>query len=48
MALQPSTPRRAANGEARVPAPAGEGDAAAAAAPIAIACLNRAIAVSWT
>ncbi|MFF9625805.1 hypothetical protein [Streptomyces griseosporeus] len=32
MALQPSTPRRAANGEARVPAPAGEGDAAAAAA----------------
>ncbi|EGX58782.1 hypothetical protein SZN_16018 [Streptomyces zinciresistens K42] len=31
MALQPSTPRRPANGEARVPAPAGEGDAAAAA-----------------
>ncbi|MFI9153497.1 hypothetical protein [Streptomyces sp. NPDC053367] len=31
MALQPSTPRRTANGEARVPAPAGEGDAAAAA-----------------
>jgi hypothetical protein len=31
MALQPSTPRRSANGEARVPAPAGEGDAAAAA-----------------
>ncbi|MGW7404660.1 hypothetical protein ACWGI9_13165 [Streptomyces sp. NPDC054833] len=32
MALQPSTPRRPANGEARVPAPAGESDAAAAAA----------------
>jgi hypothetical protein len=32
MALQPSTPRRPAGGEARVPAPAGEGDAAAAAA----------------
>ncbi|MDC0768795.1 hypothetical protein [Streptomyces sp. HD] len=31
MALQPSTPRRPVNGEARVPAPAGEGDAAAAA-----------------
>ncbi|MFE1309888.1 MULTISPECIES: hypothetical protein [unclassified Streptomyces] len=31
MALQPSTPRRAANGEARVPAPAGESDEAAAA-----------------
>lgn len=31
MALQPSTPRRPANGEARVPAPAGESDAAAAA-----------------
>lgn len=31
-ALQPSTPRRAANGEARVPAPAGESDAAAATA----------------
>ncbi len=30
MALQPSTPRRAANGEPRVPAPAGESDAAAA------------------
>ncbi|MEU0337141.1 hypothetical protein [Streptomyces sp. NPDC006193] len=30
-ALQPSTPRRAANGEARVPAPAGESDEAAAA-----------------
>ncbi|MFI9244573.1 hypothetical protein ACIGXF_18715 [Streptomyces sp. NPDC053086] len=30
MALQPSTPRRAANGEARVPAPAGESDEAAA------------------
>ncbi|MET9736178.1 hypothetical protein ABZZ79_37825 [Streptomyces sp. NPDC006458] len=30
-ALQPSTPRRQAGGEARVPAPAGEGDAAAAA-----------------
>ncbi|MFH0521911.1 hypothetical protein ACHBTE_32670 [Streptomyces sp. M41] len=30
-ALQPSTPRRPANGEARVPAPAGESDAAAAA-----------------
>ncbi|GAP47592.1 hypothetical protein [Streptomyces azureus] len=30
MALQSSTPRRQANGEARVPAPAGEGDAAAA------------------
>ena len=29
-ALQPSTPRRPANGEARVPAPAGESDAAAA------------------
>ncbi|MGW0614919.1 hypothetical protein [Streptomyces sp. NPDC002788] len=29
-ALQPSTPRRPANGDARVPAPAGEGDAAAA------------------
>lgn len=30
MALQASTPRRGANGEARVPAPAGESDAAAA------------------
>ncbi|MFI6015761.1 hypothetical protein ACIBAG_44570 [Streptomyces sp. NPDC051243] len=30
MALQPSTPRRPANGEARVPAPAGESDAVAA------------------
>jgi hypothetical protein len=30
MALQPSTPRRTANGEARVPAPAGESDPAAA------------------
>ncbi len=29
MALQASTPRRQANGEARVPAPAGEGDTAA-------------------
>ncbi|MCL8012218.1 hypothetical protein [Streptomyces sp. AS02] len=29
-ALQPSTPRRPANGEARVPAPAGESDAVAA------------------
>lgn len=29
MALQPSTPRRPANGEARVPAPAGESDPAA-------------------
>lgn len=33
MALQPSTPRRGANGEARVPAPAGESDPAAAGAP---------------
>jgi hypothetical protein len=32
MALQSSSPRRQANGDARVPAPAGEGDAAAAAA----------------
>ncbi|MEU6917671.1 hypothetical protein [Streptomyces olindensis] len=32
MGLQSSTPRRQANGDARVPAPAGEGDAAAAAA----------------
>ncbi|MFK4105871.1 hypothetical protein ACI2L1_38600 [Streptomyces sp. NPDC019531] len=31
MALQSSTPRRGANGEARVPAPAGESDGAAAA-----------------
>ncbi|MFF5984123.1 hypothetical protein ACFY78_35310 [Streptomyces olindensis] len=31
MGLQSSTPRRQANGDARVPAPAGEGDAAAAA-----------------
>jgi hypothetical protein len=31
MALQPSTPRRGANGEARVPAPAGESDDTAAA-----------------
>ncbi|MFE2100416.1 MULTISPECIES: hypothetical protein [unclassified Streptomyces] len=31
MALQPSTPRRTANGEARVPAPAGESDEVAAA-----------------
>ncbi|MFB7510103.1 hypothetical protein [Streptomyces broussonetiae] len=31
MALQPSTPRRGANGEARVPAPAGESDDVAAA-----------------
>ncbi|MFF4273756.1 hypothetical protein [Streptomyces sp. NPDC001536] len=30
MALQPSTPRRGANGEARVPAPAGESDGSAA------------------
>ncbi|MER6069260.1 hypothetical protein ACFYZB_08055 [Streptomyces sp. NPDC001852] len=30
-ALQPSTPRRSANGEARVPAPAGESDDVAAA-----------------
>jgi len=30
MALQPSTPRRGANGDARVPAPAGESDAVAA------------------
>ncbi|WP_329340810.1 hypothetical protein OG866_34315 [Streptomyces sp. NBC_00663] len=30
MALQPSTPRRGANGEARVPAPAGESDGTAA------------------
>ncbi|MFD6174937.1 hypothetical protein [Streptomyces coeruleorubidus] len=30
MGLQSSTPRRQANGDARVPAPAGEGDAAAA------------------
>jgi len=30
MALQPSTPRRGANGEARVPAPAGERDGVAA------------------
>ncbi|MFC9061245.1 hypothetical protein ACFTXB_24845, partial [Streptomyces sp. NPDC057074] len=30
MALQASTPRRPANGEARVPAPAGESDQAAA------------------
>ncbi|MDE1687920.1 hypothetical protein [Streptomyces neyagawaensis] len=29
MALQPSTPRRGANGEARVPAPAGESDVGA-------------------
>ncbi|MGW0332029.1 hypothetical protein ACWD0J_09195 [Streptomyces sp. NPDC003011] len=33
MALQPSTPRRPANGEARVPAPAGESDQAAAGSP---------------
>ncbi|WP_372347664.1 hypothetical protein [Streptomyces sp. KL116D] len=32
MALQASSPRRAANGEARVPGPAGESDEAAAAA----------------
>jgi hypothetical protein len=32
MALQPSAPRRQANGEARVPAPAGESDGVAAAA----------------
>ncbi|MBR8640927.1 hypothetical protein KEF29_20435 [Streptomyces tuirus] len=32
MGLQSSSPRRQANGDARVPAPAGEGDAAAAAA----------------
>ncbi|MEI5521430.1 hypothetical protein WB401_42905 [Streptomyces brasiliscabiei] len=31
MALQPSTPRRGANGEVRVPAPAGDGDGAAVA-----------------
>ncbi|MDG9713776.1 hypothetical protein [Streptomyces sp. DH10] len=31
MGLQSSTPRRQANGDARVPAPVGEGDAAAAA-----------------
>ncbi|MFB7935073.1 MULTISPECIES: hypothetical protein [Streptomyces] len=31
MGLQPSSPRRQANGDARVPAPAGEGDAAAGA-----------------
>ncbi|ANS64255.1 hypothetical protein SLINC_2031 [Streptomyces lincolnensis] len=33
MALQSSTPRRPANGEARVPAPAGESDGAAAPSP---------------
>ncbi|WP_328441359.1 hypothetical protein OHA71_39335 [Streptomyces sp. NBC_00444] len=33
MALQSSSPRRQANGEARVPAPAGESDAAAEDAP---------------
>ncbi|MFJ9539313.1 hypothetical protein ACIRPX_18895 [Streptomyces sp. NPDC101225] len=33
MALQPSTPRRGANGEARVPAPAGESDGAVAPSP---------------
>ncbi|MEU5701469.1 hypothetical protein [Streptomyces aurantiacus] len=33
MALQSSTPRRQANGEARVPAPAGESDAAGENAP---------------
>ncbi|MCQ9182791.1 hypothetical protein KMT30_27855 [Streptomyces sp. IBSBF 2953] len=33
MALQPSAPRRPANGEARVPAPAGESDGVAAAGP---------------
>ncbi len=32
-ALQPSTPRRPVNGEARVPAPAGESDQAAAGSP---------------
>ncbi|MFI5681440.1 hypothetical protein [Streptomyces cellulosae] len=32
-ALQPSTPRRPANGEPRVPAPAGESDQAAAGSP---------------
>ncbi|MER7187569.1 hypothetical protein ABT404_50320, partial [Streptomyces hyaluromycini] len=32
MALQPSTPRRPVNGEARVPAPAGESDETAASA----------------
>ncbi|MDH6627419.1 hypothetical protein M2271_005243 [Streptomyces sp. LBL] len=32
-ALQPSTPRRPVNGEARVPAPAGESDRAAAGSP---------------
>ncbi|MFD3504497.1 hypothetical protein ACFWWT_36770 [Streptomyces sp. NPDC058676] len=32
-ALQASTPRRGANGEARVPAPAGESDGAAATSP---------------
>ncbi|MET9503231.1 hypothetical protein ABZY42_16115 [Streptomyces sp. NPDC006622] len=32
MALQPSAPRRPANGEARVPAPAGESDGAAGSA----------------
>ncbi|MGW0868556.1 hypothetical protein [Streptomyces sp. NPDC002611] len=31
MGLQPSSPRRQANGDAQVPAPAGEGDAAAGA-----------------
>ncbi|MEV3854551.1 hypothetical protein AB0J38_09525 [Streptomyces sp. NPDC050095] len=35
MALQASSPRRPANGEARVPGPAGESDEAAAAAPAA-------------
>ncbi|MGW3987902.1 hypothetical protein [Streptomyces sp. NPDC004830] len=33
MGLQPSSPRRPANGDARVPAPAGEGGAAAEDAP---------------
>ncbi|MGY0022970.1 hypothetical protein [Streptomyces sp. cg35] len=35
MALQSSSPRRPANGEARVPGPAGESDEAAAASPAA-------------
>ncbi|MFG2887432.1 hypothetical protein ACGFYV_35005 [Streptomyces sp. NPDC048297] len=41
-ALQPSTPRRPAGGEARVPAPAGESDPASAAAPAAAAAAQDA------
>ncbi|MBO1332017.1 hypothetical protein [Streptomyces sp. VRA16 Mangrove soil] len=46
MALQASSPRRAANGEARVPGPAGESDEAAAAASSAASTASSAAAAT--